>query len=56
MRHWLTIYICIYIALINPLEEAELDHILVGADYIECDKAMEQPGSTPELLALLGVP
>ena len=40
----------------NPLEEAVLDHILVGADYTECEEAMEQPGSTPELLGTVRTP
>ena len=44
----LCIYIYIYIASMNPSEEAELDHILAGMDYTECDEVTEQPGSTPE--------
>ena len=34
----------------NPSEETELDCILIGANYMECDEATEQPRSTPELL------
>ena len=32
----------------NPSKEAELDHILVGTNYTECDEATERSGSTPE--------
>ena len=38
----------IYIALMNSSKETELDYILVGTDYTECDEATEQPGSTPK--------
>ena len=40
----------------NPSEEAELDHILAGADYTKCGEAMEQPRSTPELLGAVRSP
>ena len=35
----------IHIASMNPSEEAELDHILTGADYTERDEATEQLGT-----------
>ena len=34
----------------NPVEEAELDCILAGADYTKCNEASEQPGPSPELI------
>ena len=34
----------------NPAKEAELDHILAGANYTECDETSEQPGPSPELI------
>ena len=40
----------------NLSEEAELDHILAGVDYTECDEAMKQPGSTPELMGVVRSP
>ena len=30
------------------LEQAELDHILAGADYVEGGEANEEPGPSPE--------
>ena len=53
---YISVYIYIYTALINPSEEAELDHILAGVDYTKCDEATEQPGSTPELLGAVRSP
>ena len=34
----------------NPDEDAELDPILVGVDFIESDEADEEPGHLPELI------
>ena len=34
----------------NRSEEAEVDHILGGVDYTECDEVTEQLRSMPELL------
>ena len=38
------------------LEEAELNHILAGADYVEGGEADEEPGSSPELLGAVETP
>ena len=40
----------------NPAEEPELDHILAGADFTECDEASEQQGSLPELTGAVMTP
>ena len=33
----------------NPAEEAELDRILAGVDYTECNEVSQHPGPSPEL-------
>ena len=40
----------------NPAEEAELDRILAGVDYIEGDEASEQPGPSLEFLGAVTTP
>ena len=40
----------------NLEEEAELDRILAGADYVEGGKADEEPGPSPELLGAVETP
>ena len=43
-------------AMMNPAEEAELDCILAGADYTECDEVSEQPGPSPALIGAVTTP
>ena len=49
---------CIYLytTTMTPAEEAELDHILVGANYTECNKVTEQPGPSPALIGAITTP
>ena len=37
-------------------DDDDLDHILAGADYVEPDQAMLEPGPTPELLGAVESP
>ena len=40
----------------NPYEDAELDRILAGADYIEGGKADEEPGPSLGMLGAVKTP
>ena len=39
-----------------PVEEAELDCILAGVEYNECDETSERPGPSPELTGAVMTP